>query len=400
MRFQRVMVLALALAGCEVLLDPLPGSPPPPGPGQFPADAGASTIPSGRDASSSPNPGSDASVVGPGPGLDASTETPPGLDAATQIPPGRDAASLPPGADGGQAMGPGRNEDASYPGLPASCQGLINRGGGGCIDTWAGGSPAFQHQGDVQAAVSALDPANPALFDPDGTVPEAKRPAFANAVAAVLDPQGLCVRWDGQELYVRPYDVDYSETYKLFNRNGFPNVFGHYQCTPADTIPGAALPVPSPAQGCNPAYLPPGTTATAPCQHTGGASLYFSDVEAAVLQVIATEQPKGTGSIIFDLTCTNLNFQAGWEDKSYRILDNAFFLNAVAAVLAPQGYCFQSNGYDTLILKKDAARSEDYDLVQSVGCGGTGQQACKPHTPAGEYVRYPGKGSFCELAEF
>jgi hypothetical protein len=145
--------------------------------------------------------------------------------------------------------------------------------------------------------------------------------------------------------------------------------------------------------------VPAGTTATAACQQQGATSLFFADVEQATLDVIADEVAKPT-SLVLDTAHWNLNLQAGWEDKSFRIKDDVFFLNAVAQKLTTKGYCYTHNGYDTLLLKRDMGRSEDFDLVQSVSCGGPSEPACRPNTPAGDYVRYPGKGGFCALAEF
>ena len=70
---------------------------------------------------------------------------------------------------------------------------------------------------------------------------------------------------------------------------------------------------------------------------------------------------------------------------------------ALHLYLAPLGYCYTHNGYDTIILKKNQARSEDFDLVQAVDCSAG---PCAPERPAGNYIRYPGKGGFCALAEF
>ena len=288
-----------------------------------------------------------------------------------------------------------------YPGLPESCQ-LPNRGRGLCYDSWAGGEYSWTFRDAVTMAVDGLDRSDTALFDPDGTVPPDRRPAFAAAISAVLDRMGICALWDVDELYVRSGERDYNETFRLFSRSWNPVVTGHYYCEPASSIPGAPLPVPYPAQGCpDPTYLPPGTRETTSCEAYADVSMFFSDVEAAVLEVIAAEEARGAPSLIFDFDDRNLVFQSGWENRSYRIRDDVYFLNAVAAAVVPRGgYCYGHNGFDSLLLKHDNSRSESYDLVQGVSCGEGDLPECRPERPSGDYVRYPGRNGECRLAEF
>lgn len=237
-----------------------------------------------------------------------------------------------------------------YPGLPASCQGLLNRTHGTCADAYANpnyGSIAWDFKADVDQAIAAVG--QPAGFFDGDTVFAARRDDFARLVMAQLDAQGLCSVWADGEPYVRDGQRDLNETFSLFTNSGRPRAGGHWQCAPSDRIPGT-----SPAFTCS---LPPGTGTSC----NGSGQNYFAGVVMLVEEVILEEQAKPASAII-DFRFTSAHVR-GWRLKD----DGYPFVEAVARKANARGYCVASSGWKWTNLKQGSnAFSEKYSLVTHV----------------------------------
>ena len=267
-----------------------------------------------------------------------------------------DAGQLEP--DAGAGFDAGTSGDAGavqvdagfVPGLPASCQGLINHTHGTCEDGYANpsyGSIVWDFRGDVDQAIA--DVGQPTGFFDGDVVWPARRAEYVALVAAQLDAAGLCAVWNGQELYVRDRSRDLNETFSLFTNSGRPRAGGHYQCARSDEIPGTR-----PAFSC---ALAPSTNPS--CGNPGGN--YFNDVVSLVEEVLQEEQPKGANSAIIDFDFKSLHVR-GW-----RLRDDGYpFVEAVARKANARGYCVQSNGWKSIDLKQLNAMSEEYSLVTHV----------------------------------
>ncbi len=244
--------------------------------------------------------------------FDAGTEPDAGFDAGPEF----DAGTI---ADAGSVQ-----VDAGFiPGLPASCQGLINHTHGSCEDGYANpsyGSIVWDFRGDVDQAIA--DVGQPAGFFDGDVVWPARRADYVALVAAQLDAAGLCAVWNGQELYVRDRSRDLNETFSLFTNSGRPRAGGHYQCARSDEIPGTR-----PAFTC---AVQPSTNPS--CGNPGGN--YFNDVVSLVEEVIQEEQSKGTSSAIIDFAFKSLHVR-GWRLKD----DGYPFVEAVARKANARGYC-------------------------------------------------------------
>lgn len=238
-----------------------------------------------------------------------------------------------------------------YPGLPASCQGLLNRTHGTCDDAYANpnyGSVQWDFRGDVAQAIT--DVGQPAGFFNGDEVLPARRDDYARLVAAQLDAVGLCAVWASGELYVRDRTRDLNETFSLFTAAGRPRAGGHWQCAPSDEIPGT-----QPAFTC-------GLAPSAGTSCGGSGQNLFGDVVSLVEEVIQEEQPKGAASRIIDFNFKSLHVR-GWRLKD----DGYPFVAAVARKANARGYCVQSSGWKWINLKLGSnVLSEKYSLVTHV----------------------------------
>lgn len=277
--------------------------------------------------------------------VDAGVDEP---DAAVEVP---DAGNETPPADAGAPdAGSVVVDGGVYPGLPASCQGLLNRTHGTCADAYANpnyGSIAWDFKGDVDQAIAAVG--QPTGFFDGDTVFPAKRDAYARLVAAQLDAQQRCAVWAGGELYVRDRVRDSNETFSLFTQSGRPRAGGHWQCAPSDPIPGTA-----PAFTCS---LPAGTGTN--CNASG--QNFFGDVVTMVEEVILEEQQKPSSAII------DFRFKSQ-HVRGWRLKDDGYpFVEAVARKANARGYCVASSGWKWVNLKQGSnALSEKYSLVTHV----------------------------------
>ena len=244
--------------------------------------------------------------------------------------------------------GPVLVDAGAYPGLPASCQGLVNHTHGACDDAYANpdyGSVVWSFKSEVEQAIS--DVGQPAALFSGDTVLVDKRDEYAALVAASLDTQGICAVWSGGELYVRDRIADLNETFSLFTAAGRPRAGGHWQCERSDEIPGT-----QPAFTCG---LAPsaGTNCVAPGQN------YFTDLVSIVDEVIVEEQSRDAGSAIIDFAFKT-SFASG-----FRLRDDGYpFVAAVARKANARGYCVASSGWKWIDLKLGSnTLSEKFSLV-------------------------------------
>lgn len=328
-RVRQAALLAVVFASCEGLV------------GETNAAAGA-TDAADASADLADAGGRDASSAAP----DAAAPTP---DASVHDAGAARDAGGPPDA-GASDAGNVLVDGGVYPGLAASCQGLLNRTHGTCADGYANpnyGSIAWTFRGDVDQAIA--DVGQPAGFFNGDTVPPDKRAQYAALVAAQLDTQGLCAVWNGQELYVRDRVLDANETFSLFTASGRPRAGGHYQCAPSDELPGTR-----PGFTC---ALPAGTGTS--CGNSG--QNYFSVVVDLVEEVIREEQAKDGGSTIIDFRFKSQHVR-GWRLKD----DGYPFVDAVARKANARGYCIASSGWKWFDMKLTNTLSEKYSVVTHV----------------------------------
>lgn len=282
---------------------------------------------------------------GGAPPVDAGADGP---DAAVEAP---DAGHETPPADAGEPdAGRVVVDGGVYPGLPASCQGLLNRTHGTCADAYANpnyGSIPWDFKADVDQAIVAVG--QPAGFFDGDTVFPAKRDEYARLVAAQLDAQQRCAVWAGGELYVRDRARDLNETFSLFTQSGRPRAGGHWQCAPSEPIPGTA-----PAFTCS---LPAGTGTS--CGASG--RNFYGDVVTMVEEVILEEQQKPSSALI------DFRFKSQ-HVRGWRLKDDGYpFVEAVARKANARGYCVASSGWKWVNLKLGSnAMSEKYSVVTHV----------------------------------
>ena len=294
------------------------------------------------------------------------------------------------GGGGGTAGGSAGGSGAVYPGLPASCQGLLNRTHGTCEDGYANpnyGSIAWVLKARVDQALARVS-APPEWFDGDAVVRE-RRADFAGLVGQQLDADSVCGVWDGTELYVRDRVRDYSETYSLFTQAGRPRVGGHWQCEPSDAIPrtrpgfSCALP-PSNGTSCN-----------------GAGNNHFAVVLDIVEEIIREEQALDGGSQLIDF-----RFKSG-HVRGWRLIDDGYpFIERVARKAVARGFCATTNGWKWVDLKASNTLSETYSMVTHVSLPDPAQKpdlyaACLSDgiAPSCEFIIEKGEAT-CRPADF
>jgi len=229
-------------------------------------------------------------------------------------------------------------EPTPEPGLSVSCSKLpLGDPAAPCAQEQA----TFQEE--VDNAIFTLINERPDLFD-DQNVTQSTG-AYYVGLIKILDRQGLCGYYDGEELAVTD-SPSFNDQYDILTaknqvRTG-PRTY-RTTCSPSAVPPGEAPLAPSPP-GCS---LPPSREVACSREAEGK---FFFQVEAAVRQIM-DERPE-----LFDFTDTAT--RTDWP----RILDLGAYQQAVADVLVAQGFCAKDDRLEELAVKNDNSFNEQYDI--------------------------------------
>ena len=218
------------------------------------------------------------------------------------------------------------------PPLSASCERLAL---GAANARCRGESASFL--GEVIDAIDTLGSEHPEYFRGDTVV---NLPGYYVGLIRILDREGLCAAYDGEELAVKNTN-DFSDQYKVLT--SWSEVRRAYMvtCTPAVFPLARRNPAPSPA-GC---ALPPSSEVA--CDRT--TPRFLDDVEVAVDQVLK-QKPE-----LFDFgqTASGTDWPIVKDMMAYHL--------AVVEALATKGYCGRFDG-EEIQLKRSNELSEHYDV--------------------------------------
>src|SRR5260221_5354714 len=201
-------------------------------------------------------------------------------------------------------------------------------------------------QKDVDEAIRTLQRERPDIFN--GNYID-KIGAYYVGLIKILDRQGICAGFDGEELAVK-IDNTYNEQYDIETATGlvrFGPVSYRSTCYPAafPIQPGPPIPVPA---GCT---LP--SSRTVACGRDGSDGKYYLDVVAGVNQVIS-QHPE-----MFDFTDVNLQ-----GEPHFTNLDA--YGNTVAEAVAKKGYCTHWDGKELMAKQHSNEFNEQYAITMSL----------------------------------
>jgi hypothetical protein len=200
-------------------------------------------------------------------------------------------------------------------------------------------------QKDVDDAIRTLQHERPDIFN--GNYID-KAGAYYVGLIKILDRQGLCAGYDGEELAVK-IDNAYNEQYDVQTATGlvrFGPVSYRSTCYPASfpIQPGPLAPAPP---GCN----LPASRAVACGEESVGR--YFTDVVAGIDQVIS-QHPE-----LFDFTDKNLQGEPG-------LTNLVAYGNTVAEAVAKKGYCARFDGKELQVKQGSNEFNEQYAITMSL----------------------------------
>jgi hypothetical protein len=200
-------------------------------------------------------------------------------------------------------------------------------------------TPVFMEE--VVKAIDTLQAKRPDIFVGDNVV---KVGAYYVGIIEILDEQGICGHFDGEEFGVKSSNA-FSENYDILT--GRAQVRRKYvaSCAPA-AIPdphAGRPPVLKPVGGCP---LPPSTEVACGREPAGH---YYNDVEAAIDQVL-NDQPQ-----LFDYS--DVSQGTRWP----RVTDMKAYIRAVQDILVAKGYCATYDG-EEMPIKKTNDFSEHYAI--------------------------------------
>ncbi len=198
-------------------------------------------------------------------------------------------------------------------------------------------------QDEVDSAIRFLQAQRPDLFDADNVVLSVGQ--YYVELIKILDSQGLCAYYDGEELGV----TNSSESNDQYDILSAKNIVRVGSKTYRTTCRPSAIPLrkgprgPSPP-GCS---LPPSREVACSREEAGR---FYNQVEAAIDQVLEN-RPE-----LFDFndTATRTN----WP----RIRNLEAYQQAVADALAAQGFCAKDDRLEEIAVKIENERSEQYDV--------------------------------------
>ena len=203
--------------------------------------------------------------------------------------------------------------------------------------------PSFQN--DVDEAIRTLQRERPDIFN--GNYID-KAGAYYVGLIKILDRQGICAGYDGEELAVKT-DNTYNEQYDIQTASGlvrFGPVSYRSTCYPASFPIQPGPPIPAPA-GCN---LPPSRAVA--CGREGSSGKYYTDVVAGINQVLS-DHPE-----IFDPTDLR-------ADGPY-IKDLEAYGRLVGEAVTKRGYCARWDGKELQVKQGSNEFNEQYAITLSL----------------------------------
>ena len=177
--------------------------------------------------------------------------------------------------------------------------------------------------------------------------------AYLKFIIDILDRQGLCAVYDGEELNVRNTS-GFNEQFDIITSSGGSWIKYMSTCTPAVPLPAIVNP---PVQDAECRLAP---SRDSYCRREDGH--YDGDVHAALDEVIAADRALAK-PLIFDFTDRQPGLDNGWK-----IINVDLYFSEVRKRLRTKGYCSIQGGEDEIWIKKGTNRfSEHWDLLKSEG---------------------------------
>jgi hypothetical protein len=229
-------------------------------------------------------------------------------------------------------------EPTPEPGLSMSCQELPP------AQSTVDCSPEVaRFQDQVDSAIRTLQAEQPDLFDSDNIVQSVGR--YYVGLIEILDRDGLCAYFDGEELAVTD-SADYNDQYDILtSRLGarIGNNTYRVTCYPS-AIPPPEAPLPPSPPGCS---LPPSREVACSREAEGK---FYNQVEEAIGYVLEN-RPE-----LFDFN--DVATRTDWP----RILDLVAYHDAVVDYLVGLGFCAKRDRLEEIAVKNENERSEQYDI--------------------------------------
>lgn len=202
-----------------------------------------------------------------------------------------------------------------------------------------------QYQNEVDQAIRTLQKTRPEIFNGDHIL---SLGAYYVGLIKLLDQQGICAGFDGEELAVKT-DNTFNEQYDIETSTGiarFGPVSYRATCYPASFPRQPGPPIPPPP-GCS---LP--SSEAIACGRDGLEGKYYADVAASIDEVVK-ERPE-----LFDFTDLR-------QGLPY-IKELVTYANAVAAKVTQRGYCARWDGKELGVKKGSNEFNEQYAITLSL----------------------------------
>ena len=241
--------------------------------------------------------------------------------------------------------GPTPTPVPSDPPLSASCERI---GFGARAERCPREAPTFED--DVDQAIRTLQAERPDVFDGQRIL---KVGAYYVGLIEILDRQGICAGFDGEELGVKTSN-DWNEQYDIETVNGlarFAPVSYRTTCYPAAFPIQPGPPIPA-AAGCN---LPPSQTIA--CGREP-ASQYYEAVNAAIGEVLEA-RPE-----LFDYN--DISSINAARDGLPGIRNLEAYASAVADVLVSNGYCARWDSKELQVKRGSNEFNEQHAITFSL----------------------------------
>jgi hypothetical protein len=193
----------------------------------------------------------------------------------------------------------------------------------------------------VDDAIRTLQAEQPAIFDDKQVLSSG---AYYVGLIKILDRQGICAEFDGEELAVTD-NAGWNEQFHVLtssSRARFSSEKSYRTtCTPS-VIPTVAAPLPPSPAGC-----PLNSSREITCGREGDGR-YIDDVTAAIEQVMK-EKPE-----LFDYSQVAAGLPSVKSLSSYH--------GAVVDVLVKKGYCAKDDGEEIGVKRGSNTFSEQFDI--------------------------------------
>jgi hypothetical protein len=199
-------------------------------------------------------------------------------------------------------------------------------------------------QDEVDSAIRNLQAQRPDLFDASNVVQSVGQ--YYVELIKILDSQGLCAYFDGEELGV----ADSSEFNDQYDILSAKNIVRIGSKTYRSTCRPSAIPIPQAPRGPSPPGCSLAPSREVACSRDAAGPQFYYQVEAAIDHVLEN-RPE-----LFDFNDTAT--RTDWP----RIRDLEAYQQAIADDLTAQGFCAKSDRLEEIAVKNENARSEQYDV--------------------------------------